>query len=399
MSTELAKVDHFDDTDIPDHELTPAQARVEAVSHCLNKAMERASTLKLTDEERTGLKADFPDDAFRRGATGDERLIYIEHAHLRDRLDAVLGVGQWTLVRTRPHWAENFKTSKGQDAVRLYADCALLVRGCLVGEAIGSMDYYPNNAKTNYGDAAEGAETAAFRRCAKKFSVGLQAWKKDFCAGWEARNPIVASRPPFAAQNAPPTTTAPKRAYQVDAQKRQFEPKQKKPETVEQKLVWLFTRVGRYPKTATEVFRQFKLIGPEEQFGALKPETVAGWDSAKWQSLLDEVKEQAQRDADGLELASGPEVPRDPDVGHHERGGWADGILPFAPKDPANAHYKGHTLSWLFENDSKYAFGLAMNYTAEPWVDREGIEREPSPESIAFEAACATWRQEHGKEA
>jgi hypothetical protein len=33
----------------------------------------------------------------------------------------------------------------------------LLIRGCFVAEAIGDMDYFPHNAKTNYGDAVEGA--------------------------------------------------------------------------------------------------------------------------------------------------------------------------------------------------------------------------------------------------
>ena len=60
----------------------------------------------------------------------------------------------------------------------------LVARGCFIGEAIGAMEYYPKNAAQNYGDAVEGAKTAAFRRCAKEFGVGLQAWKKDWCQGW-----------------------------------------------------------------------------------------------------------------------------------------------------------------------------------------------------------------------
>ncbi len=167
--------------------LTPAQARVDAVARTMDAAMNRASTLTLTPEEVTALKADFPDEAFKPGAAGKENLIYIEHAFLRDRFDQVIGMGQWAILRTRPHWAEEFETQKREKAVRIYADCALLVRGCMVSESIGEMVYYPNNAAQNYGDAAEGAVTAAFRRCAKNFGVGLQAWKKDFGEGWWAR--------------------------------------------------------------------------------------------------------------------------------------------------------------------------------------------------------------------
>src|ERR1044071_3139108 len=74
-----------------------------------------------------------------------------------------------------------------QKGIRVYARDMLLVRGCYVGEAVGDMDYYPANAAQNYGDAFEGAKSAAFRRCAKEFGVGLQAWRKDFAAGWKER--------------------------------------------------------------------------------------------------------------------------------------------------------------------------------------------------------------------
>lgn len=62
-----------------------------------------------------------------------------------------------------------------------------MVRGCFVSEAVGEMSYFPHNDSQNYGDAVEGAKTAAFRRCCKEFGIGLQAWKKDWCAGWWQR--------------------------------------------------------------------------------------------------------------------------------------------------------------------------------------------------------------------
>jgi hypothetical protein len=50
------------------------------------------------------------------------------------------------------------------------------------------MSFFHNNFSQTYGDAAEGSETAAFRRCAKKFGVGLQAFKKDYCTAWMAKH-------------------------------------------------------------------------------------------------------------------------------------------------------------------------------------------------------------------
>ena len=192
---------------------TPAQARVEAVANVLHNAYERASTLKLTPEEIAALEADFPDDAFKPGASGKEHLIYIEHAFLRERLNKVLGLGQWSII-TRRTWGEDFefRNNKGENVTgtRIYVEAVLLVRGCFVAEAIGDMDYFKKNQSTNYGDAVEGAKSAALRRCAKELGVGLQAWKKDFCEAWKARKhgkqpaspPQTAQKPPAKAPQA-----------------------------------------------------------------------------------------------------------------------------------------------------------------------------------------------------
>lgn len=169
-----------------------AQARVDAVANVLHKAYENASMLRLTPEEEEALTADFEDADFRTGAAGKDNLIYLEHASLRQRLNKVIGVGQWSLV-ARNRWTETFQywdkdTKSYQDANRVYVEAVLLIRGCFTGEAVGDMVYYPKNNSTNFGDAVEGAKSAAFRRCAKELGVGLQAWKKDFGEGWFARN-------------------------------------------------------------------------------------------------------------------------------------------------------------------------------------------------------------------
>lgn len=177
--------------------LTAAQAKVEAVASLTFKAYERASMLTMTPEEIKALQADFPDEAFKPGAAGKEHLIYIEHAFLRDRLNAVVGLGQWALI-PRSRWAEDFRTANGKPASRVYVEAMLLVRGAFVAEAVGEMEYYPNNASQNYGDAVEGAKTAALRRCCKEFGIGLQAWKKDWCEGWWERRRSGNRRQPTA---------------------------------------------------------------------------------------------------------------------------------------------------------------------------------------------------------
>ena len=173
-------------------QVTAAQAKVEAIADLTHSAYQKAGTLQLTKEEADALQADFPDEAFKTGAAGKENLIYIEHAFLRERFSKVFGMGQWAII-TRRTWSESFvlppnsQRREPTEVVKVYVEAMLVVRGCFVGEAIGDMDYFPKNLGQNYGDAVEGAKTAAFRRCAKEFGVGLQAWKKDWCQGWMDR--------------------------------------------------------------------------------------------------------------------------------------------------------------------------------------------------------------------
>jgi hypothetical protein len=177
----------------PPAALTPAQAKVDAVANLTMKAYERAATLVFAPEEIAALEEQFPDEAFKLGAGGDANLIYIEHAHLRDRLNKVFKPGQWAII-PRNRWGEDFETDGGKKATRIYVEAMLVIRGAFVAEAVGDMVYYHGNAKTNYGDAVEGAKSACLRRCAKELGIGLQAWKKDFCEGWKARN--NGQRPP-----------------------------------------------------------------------------------------------------------------------------------------------------------------------------------------------------------
>lgn len=169
--------------------ITPAQAKIDAVAKLTEQAMLRASELRLTTEESKALAADFPDEAFRTGAAGKDNLIYLEHASIRQRLNESIGIGHWAIV-PRSRWAEEFeyfKDGKPQRGVKVYVEAMLIIRGCYVAEAVGDMDYYPSNRATNYGDAVEGAKSAALRRCAKELGVGLQAWHKSFSEEWMKR--------------------------------------------------------------------------------------------------------------------------------------------------------------------------------------------------------------------
>lgn len=185
------------------------QSRDHAVSSLVTAAMAKAGMLSLTPEESAALIADFPDSDFQAGAGGKENLIYIEHGALRSRLNQVLGMGQWCII-VRETWQEDFrvldKYKTQKTAKRVYARVTMMIRGCYVGDAVGDMSYFPDNAAQNYGDAFEGAKTAAFRRCAKEFGIGLQAWRKDWCLAWWARKNGKPAQQTYTPQN---TTTSP----------------------------------------------------------------------------------------------------------------------------------------------------------------------------------------------
>jgi hypothetical protein len=193
--------------------ITAAQAKVDAIAQVTMSAYARAATLQLGADESAALQEPFPDEAFQPGAAGKENLIYVEHAFLRDRLNKVLGIGQWAII-PRNRWAEPFKFYSKFDkcqkeGTRIYVEAMLMVRGAFVAEAVGSMDYYPNDA-TNYGDAVEGAKTAALRRTCKEFGVGLQAWSKDWCEGWwQRRRQGARGQPPAQAARPAPTQATP----------------------------------------------------------------------------------------------------------------------------------------------------------------------------------------------
>jgi len=162
---------------------TADEARTIAVSDLLTAAYAQASTLKLTEAESKALRAPFSDDKVRGGAKGDERILYITHIHVSDRLNDVLGIGQWALVK-RSQRAEQTKTVDGKPLTRIYFEGVMLIRGAFVAEAVGVGQYHPNNPKEDYGTGLESAMSDCLTRCCKRLGIGSQVWDKGYCDAW-----------------------------------------------------------------------------------------------------------------------------------------------------------------------------------------------------------------------
>jgi hypothetical protein len=163
------------------------EARTVAIGELLTTAYAQASSLKLTEAESKALRAPFDDTVVRCGAKGDDRLLYISHIHLSDRMTDVLGIGQWALVK-RSQRAEKTQDNQGKPLVRLYYEGVLLIRGAFVTEAIGVGQYHPHNPKEDYGTGLESAMSDCLTRCAKRIGVGSQVWDRGYCDSWLSRH-------------------------------------------------------------------------------------------------------------------------------------------------------------------------------------------------------------------
>jgi len=109
---------------------------------------------------------------------------------------------------------------------------------------------------------------------------------------------------------------------------------------------------------------------------------------ANWSTVIVKIDQWANQ-VPGAEM---------PDESAPEPSTWRNAKLPYAPKQ--FPHMAGKTIGELFDSEEtrKYAFGLLMNYKAEPWTAKDGSVRQPNQTSIDFEAACRAWRVENGKE-
>lgn len=350
----------------PEQPVTPAQAKVNAIAQLTMSAYQKASELKLTPEEIRGLEEEFPDEAFRPGAAGKENLIYIEHAHLRDRMNKVFGHGQWAIV-PRNRWSESYKAGRDQkDAIRVYVEAMLLVRGCFVAEAVGDMSYFPHNDSQNYGDAVEGAKTAAFRRCAKELGIGLQAWKKDWCEGWWQRK-----RPQNGSgrQTPPPHTTPPNAAPTPQSEAR-------RPAASADVL----------PQEATsDQFQRFMALFTQES----RPFAVAFFKNKGWlpntaNAVLEELPLKyiptTKKAVEAL-MAEIEAFSTRPEPGDEEA--WRKFLMPWGKQ-------KGNALGDL---DKKYLFGLYANYT----VEEEYNGQRKSDETIQKDQEFRRMLDEAGK--
>lgn len=390
--------------------VTAAQAKVEAVAQLTMDAYRCASQLALTDAEIAALTAEFPDEAFKPGAGGKENLIYIEHAYLRDRLNAVFRPGQWAIV-PRNRWVEPFTTQRGVDGSRVYVEAMLCIRGCFGAEAVGEMEYYPSNASQNYGDAVEGAKTAALRRCCKEIGIGLQAWKKDWCEAWWARR--RGQKPPGRSGGAstppqpPKAAPAPKPATQATAKTPASEPKA----ATEATRQWMIASFQDDHEKLTEYFTAVGQLLPTEGLADLPLRFVpVSWDQLNMLRTRVAQFGNGQRAEPAFEPNPAGKTKKAGDIAKAvtqspeavATAAKAINVPRDANPDPnsPDAPWRIFPMPWgkqagkqLADLDKKYLYGLWANHV----VETEYNGKAKKPETVAMDTVFREMLDEAGK--
>jgi hypothetical protein len=160
MSGEIVKADEIQ----VDHDLV-SQSLADA------NAYHEASTLKLTDKESKALLEPVKDEEVDIRPDG---LIYYSHVYVRDRLNQIIGIGQWALIEHGTKMQGNAVFFSG----------SLYIRGKFVAKAMGEQDYHANNPKESYASAYEGAKSDCLVRCCKDLGIGKECWQRSWSSKW-----------------------------------------------------------------------------------------------------------------------------------------------------------------------------------------------------------------------
>lgn len=140
----------------------------------------KMGTIKLSPEETAILNETLdPNDVLIRPNDG---LVYLPWTWYTRRLNKALGLLQWALP---PNGLPIIKP-KG-DTSEICWPHWLVIRGVVIGMAMGDATYVASNKKMSYSDAAESAKSNALSRNCKILGMALELWDKDWADGWRAK--------------------------------------------------------------------------------------------------------------------------------------------------------------------------------------------------------------------
>lgn len=139
----------------------------------------QASTLELTADEQKNLMAPFDDDEYEIRPDG---FIYIPQALIKKRLNDVVGIGQWAIIKIKDH-AREVK----QDLFKVFFDGALMIRGKFASRSVGEASYSIKNSNQSEASALEAAKSDTIVRCCKDLGIASEVHQPAFCRKWQKK--------------------------------------------------------------------------------------------------------------------------------------------------------------------------------------------------------------------
>jgi len=137
----------------------------------VSKYIQTIGQVSLTDEQKAILYAPVVDSEVEIRPDG---LVYLPWVHYVRKLHKAFGM-DWALVpKGMPLKEGNF----------IYWGFFMVVKGSLMGFAIGQQEYLETNDRMTWGDACEGAKSNALMRLCKQVGIGLELWDPAFNRRW-----------------------------------------------------------------------------------------------------------------------------------------------------------------------------------------------------------------------
>lgn len=141
-----------------------------------------ASNLQLKETEMSALSAPFDDLEYELTPQGH---IYLPQALSAARLNAVLGIGNWSLLLINTGAQE-----MANGSVKVFYDGALLIRNCFVSRSAGEATYFKDNSQQSYATALEAAKSDCRQRCCKDIGIANDAWNPTFVRRWRKEHGV-----------------------------------------------------------------------------------------------------------------------------------------------------------------------------------------------------------------
>jgi len=144
------------------------------------------SHLVLTPEESKALITAFDDSVIEIRPDGH---IYIPQAYYRQRLNDVLGIGQWGLIQ-KGSYQDVSEKAGGKTKTKFYLPGILVIRKCMVAEAVGEAELHDDNEQQSAASCWEAAKSDCITRCCKDMSIGAQLYQPTYIREWQKKYAI-----------------------------------------------------------------------------------------------------------------------------------------------------------------------------------------------------------------